>query len=257
MPESVISVRGVWKAYPDKSRKTATIVLRDLSLDVEENEFLCIVGPSGCGKTTLLNMLAGFEMPQRGMITYRGEPIRGESSRRSVVFQEYSLLPWMDVQKNVAFSVNRKTHTDKERMKIAKTYLELVGLGDYCDKRPADLSGGMKQRVAIARTLAMEPDVMLMDEPFSSLDEQTRSHLDREIKEIWSEKKRTVVFITHSIDEAIQVGTRIIMLAADAGGIVGEWKPSDYSDMNMLKKMILDKLQTCKCLNGSNIIKIE
>ena len=126
MSEPVISIRNVWKAYPDKSNRTATIILRDLSMDVEENEFLCIVGPSGCGKTTLLNMIAGFETPQRGVIEYRGEAIDGPSSRRSVVFQEYSLLPWMNVQKNVAFSVDRRSHTDMERMAIAKDYLENV-----------------------------------------------------------------------------------------------------------------------------------
>lgn len=255
MSEPVISIRNVWKAYPDKSNKTATIILRDLSMDVEENEFLCIVGPSGCGKTTLLNMIAGFETPQRGVIEYRGEVIDGPSSRRSVVFQEYSLLPWMNVQKNVAFSVDRRSHTDMERMAIAKDYLDLVGLGGYCDKRPTDLSGGMKQRVAIARTLAMEPDVMLMDEPFSSLDEQTRRHLDGEIRDIWAKKKRTVIFITHNIDEAIQIGTRIVMLASDAGGIVGEWKPDEHKDHVALKKEIFDSLQTCKCLGRPNVVE--
>jgi len=255
MSEPVIRISNVWKAYPDKTNRTATIILKDISLDVEENEFLCIIGPSGCGKTTLLNMIAGFEMPQRGTITYRGEIIKGASSKRSVVFQEYSLLPWMNVQKNVAFSVDRKAHNDKERMEIAKRYLDLVGLGEYCDKRPADLSGGMKQRVAIARTLAMEPDVMLMDEPFSSLDEQTRHHLDTEIRYIWAKKRRTVVFITHNIDEAIQVGTRIVMLASDAGGIVGEWRPEDHQDHDALKKEIFGKLQTCKCLDRPNIVE--
>ena len=130
MSEPVIRISNVWKAYPDKTNRTATIILKDISLDVEENEFLCIIGPSGCGKTTLLNMIAGFEMPQRGTITYRGEIIKGVSSKRSVVFQEYSLLPWMNVQKNVAFSVDRKAHNDKERMEIAKRYLDLVGLGE-------------------------------------------------------------------------------------------------------------------------------
>ncbi len=252
--DPVVKIESVWKAYPDKTQKYANIILKNLSLHVEENEFLCIVGPSGCGKTTLLNMMAGFEKPQRGKIFYRGSEIQGPSSERSVVFQEYSLLPWMNVQKNVAFSVDRKKYSDRERMEIAKKYLDIVGMGGFCEMRPTDLSGGMKQRVAIARTLAMEPDLLLMDEPFSSLDEQTRNHLDNEIKRIWSEDHRTVVFITHNIDEAILLGTRIVMLAADAGGIVGEWKLTGTEDVPELRKRISERLQKCNCTVRKPII---
>ncbi len=262
--EPVIDVRGVWKAYADPDGEEATLILRDMNLSVCENEFLCIVGPSGCGKTTLLNLIAGFERPQRGTISYRGSPIKGPSSERSVIFQEYSLLPWMNVQKNVAFSIDRKTHSDKERMDIAMEYLGRVGLEDYYDKRPGDLSGGMKQRVAIARTLAMRPDVMLMDEPFSALDEQTRSYLDGEIKDIWHKEKKTVVFVTHSIDEALLLGTRIVMLSNDAGKITGEWTVpddgllKDKERYGRLRNEISNRLQRCKCAdNRPNIIKIE
>lgn len=254
MNGSVIEVESVWKAYSDKTQTSATIVLKNMNLEVKENEFLCIVGPSGCGKTTLLNLMAGFEKPQRGSVRYRGKEIAGPSSERSVVFQEYSLLPWMNVQKNVAFSVNRKKYSDRERMRIAKEYLDLVGMSGFCESRPSDLSGGMKQRVAIARTLAMEPDVLLMDEPFSSLDEQTRNYLDGEIKRIWSKFNKTVVFITHNIDEAILLGTRIVMLAANAGGIIGEWVPDAHTDYDQLRREISGKLQKCKC---ATVIPIE
>ena len=252
--DPMMELRSVWKAYPDKTERHADIVLRDLSLEVEENEFLCIVGPSGCGKTTILNLMAGFERPQRGKVIYRGKEVTGPSSERSVVFQEYSLLPWMNVQKNVAFSIDRKRFGDEERMERARTYLDIVGMGDYCNMRPSDLSGGMKQRVAIARTLAMEPDMLLMDEPFSALDEQTRGYLDGEIKRIWSEDNRTVVFITHNIDEAILLGTRIVMLAADAGGIIGEWRLDGTEDRDALRKAISGRLQRCNCTAGRPIM---
>ena len=190
---NVIDVKGVYKTYFNHKGDKARIVLSDVSLSAEENEFLCIVGPSGCGKTTLLNLIAGFERPLRGSITYRGDPITGPSAERAVVFQEYSLLPWMNVQKNVEFSIDRKKYTPEERKRIAERYIDLVGLSDFKEQRPNLLSGGMKQRVAIARTLAMEPDVLLMDEPFSSLDEQTKKRLDQELQDIWRKERKTVV----------------------------------------------------------------
>lgn len=252
MSSPVIEFRKVSKAYADKDGKEALVVLRDLDLTIFENEFVCIIGPSGCGKTTLLNLAAGFEMPHRGEVLYRGSPVTAPSRSRSVIFQEYSLLPWMDVQSNVAFSVDRKTHTDRERMKVASKYLDMVGLGDACGKRPNDLSGGMKQRVAIARMLAMEPDVMLMDEPFSALDEQTRGHLDDQIKEIWRRDRRTVIFVTHNIDEALLLGTSVVMLSNDGGRIVGRWGiddalRADASAMERVRGEISSRFQLCRC----------
>ena len=259
----VIDISGVYKAYLNRKGNKARIVLKDVNLTIEENEFLCIVGPSGCGKTTLLNLIAGFEKPQRGEIKYRGKPITGPSSELAVVFQEYSLLPWMDLQKNVEFSLDRKKYSQKEREEISRKYIDLVGLGGFADQRPNLLSGGMKQRVAIARTLAMQPNVLLMDEPFSSLDEQTRNRLDKEILEIWNKEKRTVIFITHNIDEALLFGTRMIMLSSSPGRVAGEWRipegPRDLlsEEMIALKKDILSKLQTCSCTTRtSSIIKI-
>ncbi len=224
----VFDIKGVYKAYVNSKGDKAKIVLQDVNLTVNENEFLCILGPSGCGKTTLLNMMAGFEFPLKGEVLFKGKKVEGPGSDRGVIFQEYSLMPWTDVQKNVAFGINRKKYNEKERMALALEYLDLVGLRDVAKNRPNSLSGGMKQRVAIARTLAMEPDALLMDEPFCSLDEQTKKHMDAEILRLWNANKTTVVFITHSIDEALSLGTRIVLMSRSPGKFVKSWElPAD------------------------------
>jgi len=248
---TLIDIKNVFKVYYNQKGDTGRVVLRDVSLGVEENEFVCIIGPSGCGKTTLLNLIAGFEKPLRGHVLYKGEEIRGPSSERGVVFQEYSLMPWTNVRKNVEFVIDKKV-PQKEKTETAMKYLDLVGLSGFADQRPNLLSGGMKQRVAIARTLAMEPEVLLMDEPFSSLDEQTKKRLDEEILDIWKKEKRTVVFITHSIDEALLLSTRIILMSASPGRIVREWRiAQDESDNPIdkiaLKDEIMGELEACSC----------
>ena len=258
----IIDCKNIYKTYLNHKGDEARIVLKDVSLSINENEFVCILGPSGCGKTTLLNLMAGFEKPLRGTLTYRGEEIKKPSSERAVVFQEYSLLPWMNVEKNVEFSIDRKKYSSEERKKIAKKYIEMVGLSDFADHRPNLLSGGMKQRVAIARTLAMEPDILLMDEPFSNLDEQTKKHLDEELLNIWHKEKKTVIFITRSIDEALLLGTRIILMTASPGRISKEWtlnfnnRDPRSERMISLKNEIMDALQACSCITRS-IIKID
>ena len=251
---SVIELDGVYKAYPNAKGDVARIVLKNISLKIEENEFVCIVGSSGCGKTTMLNLMAGFEKPNLGKLYYRGEEITQTSPERAVVFQEFSLFPWMNVHKNVEFSIDREKYSKEERAEIAEKYIKLVGLSDFADHRPTNLSGGMKQRVAIARTLAMQPDVLLMDEPFSALDEQTRKKLDDEILDIWKKDKRTVVFITHNINEALQLATRVIMLSTCPGEVVAEWRIEDEDRdpnsqrMIKLKDEIIDMLQPCSCV---------
>ena len=219
---SILELMNVSKAYPNRKGDEARVVLKDINLSIEENEFICIVGPSGGGKTTALNLMAGFEKPDAGHLYFRGEEITGTSRERGVVFQEFSLMPWLNVLSNVKFSVDANLKS-KERTEIAERYIDLVGLSDFKDHRPSNLSGGMKQRVAIARTLAMEPALLLMDEPFSALDEQTRSNLDRELLDIWKNDRRTVVFITHNIGEALLLATRIVMISSSPGRIVGEW----------------------------------
>ncbi|MCL2712371.1 MAG: ABC transporter ATP-binding protein [Methanomassiliicoccaceae archaeon] len=258
---TVISVENVSMAYADRKGKNAKIVLRDVNIDINENEFVCLIGPSGCGKTTLLNMIAGFERPVSGKISYRGQEIIEPSYERGVVFQEYSLLPWMNVLGNVEFGLEGKEKDKEKRKATAERYLSMVGLSDFADHRPNLLSGGMKQRVAIARTLAMEPDVLLMDEPFSALDEQTRGKLDREILEIWKHNKRTVIFVTHNVDEALLLGTRIIMLSAAPGQVIKEWSLGDDREMTSermvrLRKDIIDTLHLCPCAVRS-VITIE
>ncbi len=240
-------MKNVSKAYPNRKGDEARVVLRDINLTIEENEFICIVGPSGGGKTTLLNLMAGFEKPNAGHLYYRGEEITGTSRSRGVVFQEFSLMPWMNVLKNVMFSVDDYLKTSEQKA-VAEKYIEMVGLSEFKDQRPSNLSGGMKQRVAIARTLAMEPDVMLMDEPFSALDEQTRKKLDHDILDLWKNNKRTVVFITHNIDEAMFLATRIIMISSSPGKIVGEWnlegsdRDLQSAEMRVLREEISQKL---------------
>jgi len=224
-----VEFKGVYKAYPNSKKTEMKVVLKDINFFIEKNEFVCIIGPSGCGKTTLLNMLAGFEKPLAGQIFYKGEEVKGPSPEKAVVFQEFSLLPWLDVQKNVEFSLIPKLKPD-DRKKVADKYIEMVGLSAFKNHRPSSLSGGMKQRVAIARTLAMESELLLMDEPFSSLDEHTRRHLDHELLNIWNKEKRTVLFITHNIDEALLLGTRIILLSASPGKVAMEWNPDKGMD---------------------------
>lgn len=260
---SVLNVEGVWKAFANRKRTKAKVVLKDVSLSIEENEFVCILGPSGCGKTTLLNLMAGFDTPTSGKVEYRGVEVNGPSSKRAVVFQEYSLLPWMDVVSNVAFAVDRSISDPAERKAKAMEYLDMVGLAPFADSMPSSLSGGMKQRVAIARTLAMEPDVLLMDEPFSSLDEQTKGRLDRELMRIWNKERRTVVFITHSIDEAMLMATRIVMMSTNPGRIAKEWRlePGERDLLSerfiRLKREILSQLSVCSCASTGPVpIKI-
>jgi len=260
---SVMELEGVYKAYPNRKGDEARIVLKDISLKIEENEFVCVVGASGCGKTTLLNLLAGFERPNAGKISYRDGEVVGTSPQRAVVFQEFSLLPWMNVLKNVEFSIDRDKYKPEERKELAKKYIDLVNLSNFADHRPINLSGGMKQRVAIARTLAMQPDMLLMDEPFSALDEQTRKYLDQEILDIWKKEKRTVVFITHNINEALQLGTRIIMLSSSPGRIIGEWNIDDEDRdpnseyMTKLRDEIVGMLQACPCATIPIITEIK
>ena len=226
-------IRGVYKAYVNSKGDTAKIVLQDVNLTVRENEFLCILGPSGCGKTTLLNLMAGFEFPLKGEVLFNGQKVEGPGMDRGVIFQEFSLMPWINVQKNVEFGVNRKKYEDqKQRTRISMEYLELVGLKDVANSRPSSLSGGMKQRVAIARTLAMEPEALLMDEPFCNLDEQTKKRLDGELIRLWQAKRITVVFVTHSIDEALTLGTRILLMSESPGRFVRTWDIPAGMDRN-------------------------
>ena len=257
-----LSLTNVYKAYySDRKMKEARVVLEDVSIDIEEGEFVSLVGPSGCGKTTTLNILAGFERPTKGTATFNGNAITGPSPERGVVFQEFSLFPWLSTIGNIMLALECGNIPEKERRDIAQAALDRVGLWNFSDYRPNTLSGGMKQRAAIARILAMDSEVFLMDEPFSALDEQTRRKLDEDIVGLWKEKRKTVVFVTHSIDEAIMVSSRIIMFSDTPGKIIGEWRLDEdrrrdpvLPENIRLKNEIFGRLPRCAC--ERNFVKL-
>ncbi|QOZ35881.1 ABC transporter ATP-binding protein [Bradyrhizobium sp. CCBAU 53421] len=193
--------------------------LEDVTLDVRAGEFLALVGPSGCGKSTLLDLLGGLTAPTSGRILLDGRPIGGPGRDRGIVFQQYALFPWRTAVQNVEFGLDIAGLKQRERQEIARHFLDLVGLTGFADRYPHELSGGMKQRVAIARSLAYDPEVLLMDEPFAALDAQTRETLQGELLRIWRTTGKTIVFITHGIDEAVVLGQRVAVMTSRPGRI--------------------------------------
>lgn len=191
--------------------------IRQLDLTVRQGEFLAIVGPSGCGKSTFLDMLAGLAHPSSGEIFIDGKLITGPALDRGIVLQGYALFPWRTVRKNVEFGLEIKKIPAKDRKEISQRYIDLVGLQNFEDRYPHELSGGMKQRVAIARALAYDPEVLLMDEPFAALDAQTRETLQDELLQIWEKTQKTIVFVTHAIDEAVFLADRVAVMTANPG----------------------------------------
>jgi NitT/TauT family transport system ATP-binding protein len=220
---SAIQIQNVGKSFPVKtSRKRAEdgfVALENISLEIKAGEFFVIVGPSGCGKSTLLDLLGGLTRPTSGRILIGGSPVTGPALDRGLVFQQYALFPWRTAQKNVEFGLEAKGVPSRERADRAKRFLHMVGLAEFHDRYPHELSGGMKQRVAIARSLAYDPNVLLMDEPFAALDAQTREILQGELLRIWEESGKTIVFITHGIDEAVYLGQRVAVMTPRPGRI--------------------------------------
>jgi NitT/TauT family transport system ATP-binding protein len=198
---------------------TEFTAIDEISLEVKTGEFMCIVGPSGCGKSTLLDLLAGLTMPSQGQILLDVKPIKGPALDRGIVFQQYALFPWRSALGNVEFGLETKGVPEKQRRATAREYLALVGLSGFEDRHPHELSGGMKQRVAIARSLAYDPEVLMMDEPFAALDAQTRETLQSELLSIWERSKKTIIFITHGIDEAVYLGQRVAVMTSRPGRI--------------------------------------
>jgi len=193
--------------------------LDHLSLDIADKEFVCVLGSSGCGKTTLLRLIAGLDQDREGQIILDGEEMHGPSPKIGFVFQEYSLFPWRTVIDNIAFGLEMNGIGKEERYRTADLYLDLVGLKQFRNSYPSELSGGMRQRVAVARALALEPVLLLMDEPFGALDAQTRNMLQKELLVIWEKTRKTIVFITHSVDEAVFLADRIIVLTPRPGRV--------------------------------------
>jgi NitT/TauT family transport system ATP-binding protein len=225
-----------------KSFRTASgpvLALDRITLQVNEAEFVCLVGPSGCGKTTLLNMIAGLEMPDSGRVLADGKPVTGPGRDRLVMFQESALFPWLDVFGNVLFPLKLKPQlTNKDRRDVAKYYLELVGLTKFEHSNIHELSGGMKQRVALARSLAPNPRVLLMDEPFAALDALTREQLYGDLQRIWKERKKTIVFVTHNVREAACLGDRVLLFSPHPGRIRDEFvidlpRPRDINSVDL------------------------
>src|SRR5262245_38074255 len=208
--------------YVNAERGERHRAIQSLTLDVRANEFLCVVGPSGCGKSTLIAAIAGFLRPASGEILLDGRRITGPGADRGVVFQEYALLPWKRVIDNVALGLKLRGVARAERNRVARRFLELTNLADAEQKYPHELSGGMKQRAAVARTLANEPEVMLMDEPFAAVDAQTRMTLQQELLRLWERARTTVVFVTHSVEEAVFLGTRVVVLTPGPGRVQAE-----------------------------------
>jgi NitT/TauT family transport system ATP-binding protein len=210
---STLSIRNLAKTYFDPYAGEHVNAVKDISLDVEQGEFVSVVGPSGCGKTTVLNMIAGFIPHSSGEILLNGKAIDGPGPERGVVFQSFALFPWKTVLDNVGFGPKMRGVPKAERDKIAHEYLALAGLTHAANRYPNELSGGMQQRVGVVRALANNPAVLLMDEPFASVDAQTRMTLQEELTRIWQERRPTVIFITHDVPEAVFLANRVVVLS--------------------------------------------
>ena len=217
MSATHIDVKHVNKIFKTDNREV--VALRDINLQIPQGQFVCLLGPSGCGKSTLLNAIAGFSLPSSGEITADGQLIAGPGPERGMVFQEYALFPWMTVEKNIAFGLEIKGMAQADIRQRVDQLLSMLSLSDFRNRYPKDLSGGMRQRVAIARVLALDSPIMLMDEPFGALDALTRRNLQDELLRIWSELKKTIIFVTHSIEEAIYLADRIVVMTYRPGTV--------------------------------------
>ncbi|AOI99604.1 MULTISPECIES: ABC transporter ATP-binding protein [Burkholderia] len=231
----ILDVRHVGKRFATPQGEC--VALDDISFRTHRREFVCVIGPSGCGKSTLIRILAGLEAQTSGEVLLDGKPVQGPGADRGMVFQGYTLFPWLTVKKNVMFGLRMNGSSGGEAEREALQWLDLVGLTRFADVYPHQLSGGMKQRVAIARALANRPRILLMDEPFGALDAQTRARMQTHLLDIWRNIDVTILFITHDLDEAIFLADRILVLKANPGGVqelieVPVARPRDYSQVN-------------------------
>lgn len=218
-----IEIRGVTKRYESEDASRG-LAVENISLTIQDNEFVTLVGRSGCGKTTLLNIIAGLIEPTHGEVLVNGRQVTGPGGGKGMVFQQHALFPWLTAIQNVEFGCKSRGIPLDERKKAASQLIELVDLRGFEDKYPIELSGGMQQRVAIARALALDPEILLMDEPFGALDELTRIEMQGELLRVWSTRKKTVVFVTHSITEALMLSDRVVLLTARPGRVRQEFE---------------------------------
>lgn len=236
------------------------IVFENLSFDIFAEEFACVLGASGSGKTTILRLVAGFFKPASGKVYFNSREIKRPDSSRTMVFQEYALFPWLNILDNVAFGLTTKNCSKKACREIALEYLNLVGLAKFKDYSINQISGGMRQRVALARALAVEPEVLLLDEPFGALDTQTRENLQNELIRIWTKTKRTVIFVTHSVDEALKLGDRLLIIGGRPGKLLFDTtvalsRPRNLSDPKLVdvRNKILEKIAEPEFFMGADI----
>src|SRR5215510_3458952 len=251
MPDQVrqplLSIRGVTKRFPVGDGEIEALARVDLT--IAGGEFVCLIGASGCGKSTLLRIVAGFEEPTTGEVTVHGRTITGPGSDRGMVFQDYALFPWMTVRQNIGFGPRQRGLLRSEIKAIADEFMKLVGLERFADRYPSQLSGGMKQRVAIARVLANNANVLLMDEPFGALDALTREQLQRELLQIWARAGVTIIFVTHSVEEAVLLADRVLVMSAGPGRIENDIvielpRPRDVSspEFNAVRRELAQRL---------------
>ena len=244
----IISLRDLSKTFSDEKRTVRAI--DGFDLDINQGEIICLLGPSGCGKTTVLRMIAGLESKSGGSATIRGNPVSSAGSDRGMVFQEFALFPWRTVRRNIEFGLEIKDLPAEKRHEISSELVELVGLVGFENAHPGQLSGGMKQRVGIARALANDPAVLLMDEPFGALDAQTRNMMQKELLRIWSATGKTILFVTHSVDEAVFLADRIVVMTARPGRVkevipIGIERPRDRtaSEFISIRSRVLSVLE--------------
>lgn len=250
---SLLEIRGVGRIFPGIRGGAPVTALQPTDLTLEENDFVTILGPSGCGKSTLLRMVAGLDTPTSGTITLDGKPIRGPGPERGMVFQSYTLFPWLTVRQNIAFGLQQKGMSAAEQRDIVEAYIDRVGLRGFQDHWPRHLSGGMQQRCAIARALANQPRVLLLDEPFGALDNQTRSLMQELLLGIWERERKTVLFVTHDIEEAVFMASRVVTMSARPGRIKSETPvpfghPRDYtlkssSEFSQIRLQLTEELR--------------
>ena len=262
--EVVISIQHASLEY--NSERGKVLALKDANLDIKRGEFICVLGPSGCGKSTLLNIIAGFHKPTSGCAKMGDEEIDGPNWKRGVVFQTTPLYPWLNIYDNIAFGPRKRKLPKDQIERDVNKYIELVGLKDFKNQKPYELSGGMRQRASLARVLVNQPEMILMDEPLGALDALTRTNMQSLIREIWSKTNNTVFFITHDVDEALSLATRVIVMSARPGRIVKEFKTDFTYDIDgpnseaarysreymMIREEILNIINTQNAASGAN-----